>query len=194
MPADHTPPLPPEFADAIIPMPRPALGSDLPCLRCGGDLADHILSAGPNGGDDEYLCLVDELSDVIADLETSDPPAEPGWVEVLRGVEAAYKRSLVSVEGPIVMDRAQHMTDMATITGQVADEGGPLGTPTAFAVLRDIADGNPVYTENPVQAGHTGWSRCVFCDSRHLGAGPFAHLVSCPWHRATQIVGVKTDG
>jgi hypothetical protein len=184
-----------------------------PCLRCGGDLADHILAAGPNGGDDEYRCLVDELSDVIADLETSDPPAEPGWVEVLRHVETAYKRSLVSVEGPIVVDRAQHMADMATITEQVADEGGPLGTPTAFAVLRDIADAEPVApiihpTDRLPDVGQLIEStlkyalRCTMCKAVGASTAPTArepfppvtHLISCPWARTVQIVGVNTDG
>jgi hypothetical protein len=168
-----------------------------PCLRCGGDLADHILTAGTNGGDDEYRCLRDELEDVLHDMETSEPAddgdrVDPRWVEIVQAVAVAYERSLVVVEGPIVVDRAQHMADMATITEQVADEGGPLGTPTAFAVLRDIADAEPVAI---IAAGMAGLL-CAMCGGRQPAvdtAEPFPHLISCPWVRATQIVGVKTD-
>jgi hypothetical protein len=85
--------------------------------------------------------------------------------------------------------RDQHMADMATITEQVAAEGGPLGTPTAFAVLRDIADAEPLYTPG---AGST--VVCVYCGADDRSAYPVPHLISCPWARAVQIVGVRADG
>lgn len=94
----------------------------------------------------------------------------------------------VRVSGPPIPARAQHMADMAAITEQVADEGGPLGTPTAFAVLRDIADAEPLYTP-----GSGSTIVCIYCGADDRAAYPVEHLISCPWVRATQIVGVK-DG
>jgi hypothetical protein len=194
--------------------PAPAAVAGPPgrrCRRCGGDLADHILSAARDGLD-EYLCLVDELSDVIADLETSDPPAEPGWVEILRGVEAAYKRSLVNVEGPVVVTRGQHLAEVTATDDALRDaaegwvSGTELGaqmastvrgdTATTFAALRDMADAEPlaeVYGTGAAFGAVVG-HRCVMCGNRADDTAdgrvdPFPHLVSCPWARAVEIVG-----
>ena len=83
-------------------------------------------------------------------------------------------------------DRAQHMADLAVITDQVVAEGGPLGSPTVFAVLRDIADTEPV--------AHEYGKRCAMCGVHiHSETDPLPHLISCPWLQATKIVGVAAD-
>lgn len=192
-----------------------------PCLRCGGDLHDHILAAGPNGGDDEYRCLRDELQDVLHDMETSEPAddgdrVDPHWVEIVQAVAVAYERSLVSVEGPIVVDRAQHMADLLQATDGVGDpevfgsteigaqaaDLARVTTHTTFAVLRDIADAEPVTELHGLDS--TLGAFCVLCggESDEIERSrlsndplpPVTHLISCPWARAVQIVGVKDGG
>jgi hypothetical protein len=68
----------------------PASEDDEPeCLRCGRGKADHILIEGDNVP--ESRCLVDAIDDVLHDMETSDPPAETEWVDVIRAVHATYR-------------------------------------------------------------------------------------------------------
>jgi hypothetical protein len=111
--------------------------------------------------------------------------------------------------------RAQHHADMERI-----DAGDLAGTDsvTVFAVLRDIADAEPL---TAVKSYDTDVGvECTMCGAESITpyeqamdaaargepapakvpaaqmyeVPPLQHLVSCPWHRATQIVGVKTDG
>lgn len=67
------------------------------CPQCGGSLNDHVetIGEGPHGEETHgYRCLIDELSDLINDLETCEPPVEPGWVTILKQVHQAYKEKL----------------------------------------------------------------------------------------------------
>lgn len=85
-----------------------------PCMRCGGDRHDHILTAGPNDGPDEYRCLLDEVQDVIGDMKTADPPAEAYWVEVVSGVAAAHARSLITHDLPPRSALSAYLAEMAS--------------------------------------------------------------------------------
>lgn len=94
--------------------------------------------------------------------------------------------------GPDLVElRGQHISDMADIAHDIVDPDTPpdvLGFPTAFAVLRDIADAEPIYLAAPMVAA------CAMCHAEQLPTRPFEHRVSCPWARSTQIVGVRADG
>lgn len=84
--------------------------------------------------------------------------------------------------------RGQHHAEVKAI-----EAGDLVGTDslTVFAVLRDIAD------NEPVRARTDGWLRCWYCEASSLPPPgrpqPVAHLISCPWRRVVEIVGVRPD-
>lgn len=162
-----------------------------PCMRCGGDLLDHLLCAPDDGGPDEYRCLRDLAQDVLHDMQTSEPAddgdrVDPAWVEVFEALATAHARSLISHEGPIVVTRGQHMTDVqvAAMDAPTLDACG--ATATVFAVLRDIADAEPIE-----DLAYSSEVRCVMCgaSATPVAGGRHPHLISCPWQRAVEIVG-----
>lgn len=70
---------------------------DQPCALCKGSIHDHVGVAeeGPHGEEVfNYRCLIAELSDVINDMETCEPPVEPEWVTTLKLVHKAYQEKL----------------------------------------------------------------------------------------------------
>jgi hypothetical protein len=94
--------------------------------------------------------------------------------------------------------RAQHHADMERI-----DAGDLAGTDTVtvFATLRDIADAEPLFDLiDAAGTGETVGVACLYCRAEALLDASLEqlehrveHLISCPWARTVQIVGVKTD-
>jgi len=67
------------------------------CQQCNGTIEDHVeeTQAGPFGSEFiNYRCLINDLSDVIADMETCEPPVEDGWIDTLKLVRGAYQAKL----------------------------------------------------------------------------------------------------
>lgn len=67
------------------------------CALCKGSIHDHVDVAeeGPHGEEVfNYRCLIAELSDVISDMETCEPPVETEWVITLKLVHKAYQEKL----------------------------------------------------------------------------------------------------
>lgn len=79
---------------------------DATCILCSGSINDHVevVGEGPHGEETHgYRCLINELSDVIHDIETSIATdgenievgdTEERWVATLKLVEAAYRGHL----------------------------------------------------------------------------------------------------
>jgi hypothetical protein len=126
----------------------------------------------------------DVLADARAYLSTAHDTRAAALIDGL-AAEVSALRWQAGVD-QVAVDRAQHHADMERI-----DAGDLAGTDTVtvFAVLRDIADAEPL-----IYQGDISGVTCVLCDAVAPGAEPVPHLISCPWARAVRIVGVKTGG
>lgn len=114
---------------------------------------------------------------------------------------AASLRATADQLDPPDTDRQQHHVDLEQM--DAADVVGT-DTLTVMAVLRDIADAEPIYRVDGSDGStydENAWVRCAACRSSYIGARgpgwggpyPFPHLISCPWVRVTHIVGVKAE-
>lgn len=179
-------------ADELDPPTEPApTGVNVPMPEGGGHL--HITPGLLADIAESHDITREEAAEKIAGaLRVEGPALAAGWRDV-------------TLPPPT---RDQHLDDEARASIDLMGEGtlaAFVNHGTVFAVLRDIADAEPLHrqdgTEGPTD-DESVWVRCSMCDARHLGARgpygrgayPFPHLVSCPWVRATHIVGVKTDG
>lgn len=100
--------------------------------------------------------------------------------------------------------RDQHLDDEARASMDLMGEGtlaAFMNHGTVFAVLRDIADAEPLSELiDAAGSGETVGVACLYCRAEALFDAsleqlghPVEHLVSCPWVRVTHIVGVKPD-
>jgi len=83
--------------DAITAATGVAPDDDRSCMLCNGYSIDHVEVASEGSHGEEvinYRCLVAELSDVIGDMETCEPPVESEWVTTIKLVHDAYKEKL----------------------------------------------------------------------------------------------------
>lgn len=99
----------------------------------------------------------------------------------------APTRAAVSTAEPGTTDQRAAHTEWARWLG--ADDNVITDSPEVFALLRDIADAEPL--------GNLGGASeaapiCTMCGAM-APRPPVDHLISCPWVRVTQLVGVKPD-
>jgi len=169
-----------------------------PCVRCQGDLVDHLLVEQGPGDQPQYECLTELAQDVLHDMRTARPAADRQWVDVVEGLAQAHARSLTNVAGPVLVTRATHLADVrASAAADVAEGASGMEVYGLLAILRDIADNEPLAALMATGAAFGAHLAhyCTTCgaqadDTADGVAAPFPHLISCPWARAVQIVGL----
>lgn len=106
-------------------------------------------------------------------------------------VDDALRAGLAMTAEPGTADQRERHTEWVSRM----DVGTQTDTQEVFALLRDVAD-----TE-PLERIRAAYVACTMCGAEAHRPNlpnveppqPVPHLISCPWVRVTQLVGVKTD-
>jgi hypothetical protein len=127
---------------------------------------------------------------------------QPGFEDAAVGPRSDVRSDLVEVFDQMIRDVAdsrrlgpeQRERHTAAMEAMPAADLAGTDSPEVFALLRDVADAEPLVVI-------LGAARCTMCGARDPepnGDGhpphPHPHLLSCPWARVTHLVGVKADG
>jgi hypothetical protein len=129
----------------------------------------------------------DELDDMRRHpATTGEHPAVP---ECNRPAHADGHHGPECYGEPGTTDQREAHTEWARWLG--ADDNAITDSPEVFALLRDVADAEPVVDHKA--PGHPRANECTMCGARSQPRTPVPHLISCPWVRVTHLVGVKPD-
>jgi hypothetical protein len=120
---------------------------------------------------------VERVAAIMRDYRTAyNDPGGPGVDDEDR---VWARRVLAALPGT---QRERHSAAMEAMPA--ADLAGT-DSAHVFALLRDVADAEPV-----VQLGGVA---CGMCAAEAGEPSRLEHYLSCPWVRVTHLVGVKTD-